>query len=285
MAELGLPHVRRDGRPRRPARTPQAVDHWKAQGLDLSQILLPAGRSPSGVAPARVQAQDHGLDAAARLRDSSARPAPALETRGAGRASTCRSATSTAPSARCSGARSPSATAPRACPTTPSRCSFTGSAGQSFGAFLPRGVTLRLEGDANDYCGQGPLRRQIDRLPAAPARRSRRRRTSSSATSCSTARPAARSTSTAWPASGSRVRNSGALAVVEGVGDHGCEYMTGGRVVVLGRTGRNFAAGMSGGVAYVLDADGRLREPLQPRDGRPRAGVGAGRWRIVAPAG
>ena len=73
------------------------------------------------------------------------------------------------------------------------------------------------------------------------------------------------------------VRNSGAMAVVEGVGDHGCEYMTGGRVVVLGRTGRNFAAGMSGGIAYVLDEDGTFLDPLQHGDGGTRAGPGGGR--------
>ena len=78
------------------------------------------------------------------------------------------------------------------------------------------------------------------------------------------------------------VRNSGVNAVVEGVGDHGCEYMTGGKVVVLGPTGRNFAAGMSGGVAYVLDENGRLRRPLQPADGRPRENRGAKRPRNCA---
>ena len=78
------------------------------------------------------------------------------------------------------------------------------------------------------------------------------------------------------------VRNSGAVAVVEGTGDHGCEYMTGGVVVVLGPTGRNFAAGMSGGIAYVLDEDGAFETPLQPRDGRARAGRGRGGGRCAA---
>ena len=148
--------------------------------------------------------------------------------------------------------------------------SFTGSAGQSFGAFLPAGITLRLEGDANDYVGKGLSGGRVDR--AAAARRAVRGRatTSSSATSRSTARRAARRSSAAWSASGSRSATAAPSAVVEGVGDHGCEYMTGGRVVVLGRTGRNFAAGMSGGVAYVLDEDGDFAQRCNMRDGAAR---------------
>jgi glutamate synthase (ferredoxin) len=135
------------------------------------------------------------------------------------------------------------------------RLHFTGSAGQSFGAFVPSGMTLELEGDSNDYVGKGLSGGKIIVYPN-PA---------------STFVPeeniiignVALYGATSGEAyfrglAGERfaVRNSGAVAVVEGVGDHGCEYMTGGRVVVLGRTGRNFAAGMSGGIAYVLDADG-----------------------------
>ena len=122
-----------------------------------------------------------------------------------------------------------------------------------------------LEGDANDYVGKGLSGGTRRRLPAEARRRSRPRRTSSSATSRSTARPAARRSSAASPASASPCATAAPHAVVEGVGDHGCEYMTGGRVVVLGRTGRNFAAGMSGGIAYVLDDDGRFQTPLQHR--------------------
>jgi glutamate synthase (NADPH/NADH) large chain len=129
---------------------------------------------------------------------------------------------------------------------------FTGSAGQSFGAFVPRGITLRLVGDANDYLGKGLSGGRLIVAPSPDA-------------------PFEAETQVVagnvigYGATGGEiflrgtvgerfcVRNSGALAVAEGVGDHGCEYMTGGRVVVLGPTGRNFAAGMSGGVAYVLD--------------------------------
>ena len=135
---------------------------------------------------------------------------------------------------------------------------FTGSAGQSFGAFLPKGITLRLLGDANDYVGKGLSGGRISVRPALDA--------PLVAEDNLVAGNVLLYGATAGEAFfrgivGERfcVRNSGATAVVEGVGDHGCEYMTGGRVVVLGRTGRNFAAGMSGGIAYLLDLDGQQR--------------------------
>jgi glutamate synthase (NADPH/NADH) large chain len=129
---------------------------------------------------------------------------------------------------------------------------FAGSAGQSFGAFVPRGITMMLEGDANDYLGKGL---SGGRIVVRPDRR---------ATFAAQDNVIAGNVIGYGATSGEIhlrgivgerfcVRNSGAIAVVEGVGDHGCEYMTGGRVVVLGTTGRNFAAGMSGGIAYVLD--------------------------------
>jgi glutamate synthase (NADPH/NADH) large chain len=133
--------------------------------------------------------------------------------------------------------------------------SFKGSAGQSFGAFVPRGVTLKLEGDANDYVGKGLSGGKIIVYPPSEA----------------TFNPqenviignvafygATGGEAYIGGVAGERfcVRNSGVYAVVEALGDHGCEYMTGGRVIVLGQTGRNFAAGMSGGIAYVLDENG-----------------------------
>ena len=118
---------------------------------------------------------------------------------------------------------------------------------------MPRGITLTLEGDANDYVGKGLSGGKLIVYPPTTATFVPKT-TSSSATSRCTARRAARPSSAASPASGSRCATAARTAVVEGVGDHGCEYMTGGRVVVLGKTGRNFAAGMSGGIAYVLDA-------------------------------
>jgi glutamate synthase (NADPH/NADH) large chain len=139
---------------------------------------------------------------------------------------------------------------------------FLGSAGQSFGAFLPPGITLRLEGDANDYVGKGL---SGGRLVVRPDQ----------AAAFEASEQIIAGNVIGYGATGGEiyvrgqvgerfcVRNSGATAVVEGVGDHGCEYMTGGRVVVLGPTGRNFAAGMSGGDAFVLDLDeGRVNPEL-----------------------
>ena len=134
---------------------------------------------------------------------------------------------------------------------------FTGSAGQSFGAFVPRGIELRLVGDSNDYLGKGLSggRLIVHPDPSSPLVAEEN---------------VIAGNVIGYGATGGEifirgtvgerfcVRNSGATAVVEGVGDHGCEYMTGGRVVVLGDTGRNFAAGMSGGTAYVWDPDGKL---------------------------
>ena len=159
---------------------------------------------------------------------------------------------------------------------------FTGSAGQSFGALLAPGIAVELEGDANDYFGKGLSGGRIVVYPPTARDLRRRRTTSSSATCRSTARPAARSSCRGQAGERFCVRNSGVTAVVEGVGDHGCEYMTKGLVVVLGGTGRNFAAGMSGGVAYVLDDDGDVRGPLQHGHGRARA---ARRRRTPRPSG
>ena len=137
---------------------------------------------------------------------------------------------------------------------------FTGSAGQSFGAFLAKGVTLELEGDANDYVGKGLSGGRIIIYPPTDRDVQGRRTTSSSATSRCTARRAATRSSAAGPPSGSACATAAPTPSIEGVGDHGCEYMTGGRVVDLGPTGRNFAAGMSGGIAYVWDPTARFRE-------------------------
>ena len=127
----------------------------------------------------------------------------------------------------------------------------------------PSGLTLELEGDSQRLPRQGALRRQAHRLSRPRTLASTRKTTSSSATWLSTGPPAARPSSTAWPGSASACATPAPVAVVEGVGDHGCEYMTGGRVVMLGPIGQNFAAGMSGGVAYVLDEDHDLYLPGQ----------------------
>src|SRR5207253_2870976 len=132
---------------------------------------------------------------------------------------------------------------------------FAGSAGQSFGAFLAHGVTLDLVGDTNDYCGKGL---SGGRISVQPSPKFRGEPTENIITGNVVLYGAIAGEAYFRGVAGERfaVRNSGAHAVVEGVGDHGCEYMTGGTVVVLGETGRNFAAGMSGGYAYVLDEDG-----------------------------
>jgi glutamate synthase (ferredoxin) len=138
------------------------------------------------------------------------------------------------------------------------RVHFTGSAGQSFGAFLPRGVTLTLEGDSNDYIGKGL---SGGKIIAYPPRESTFVAEQNILVGNVVLYGATSGEAYFRGVAGERfaVRNSGALAVVEGVGDHGCEYMTGGRVVVIGATGRNFAAGMSGGLAYVLDEVGDFK--------------------------
>jgi glutamate synthase (NADPH/NADH) large chain len=161
--------------------------------------------------------------------------------------------------------------------------SFTGSAGQSFGAFLAKGVRLTLAGDANDYVGKGLsggriIVRQPDGVP---------RDASANIIVGNTVLYGAIAGEAYFNGvAGERfaVRNSGAVAVVEGTGDHGCEYMTGGVVCVLGRTGRNFAAGMSGGIAYVYDGDGQFRDlcnqaqvDLESIDPNPSEQEGAGR--------
>jgi glutamate synthase domain-containing protein 3 len=142
-------------------------------------------------------------------------------------------------------------------------CRFTGSAGQSFGAFVTRGITLQVDGDANDYCGKGLCGgRIVVRVPEGSSFDPAENVIVGNVVLYGATSGEAYFQGLA----GERfaVRNSGAHAVAEGVGDHGCEYMTGGVVVVLGRVGRNFAAGMSGGIAYVLDLEGDFERHVNP---------------------
>ena len=143
---------------------------------------------------------------------------------------------------------------PAGLPDDTIQLTFQGSAGQSFGAFIPAGLTLTLEGDANDYVGKGL---SGGRIVVYPPRGSSFVPEQNMIVGNVALYGATAGEAFFYGAAGERfaVRNSGVNAVVEAVGDHGCEYMTGGRVVVLGPTGRNFAAGMSGGIAYVLDED------------------------------
>jgi glutamate synthase (NADPH/NADH) large chain len=230
----------------------QAIDHWKAHGLNLLP-LFHVPEMPPEVARRAVTVQNHGLDG---VLDHAliAKSAPALDHRRPVEIRTpIRNKNRTVGTMlgyevtrRYGGAGLPDNTI---------RITLTGSAGQSFGAFVPRGVTMTLVGDANDGFGKGLSGGKLRVMPPAG----------------STFAPednvvignvafygATSGEAFVRGLAGERfcVRNSGVQVVVEGVGDHACEYMTGGRVIVLGPTGRNFAAGMSGGVAYVLDRDG-----------------------------
>ncbi|HSZ42090.1 MAG TPA: glutamate synthase large subunit [Trebonia sp.] len=230
--------------------TALAVSHWKAAGLDLAPVL----HSPDAVGadePRRhVVPQDHGLDKALdntliQLAEGAlAEASPVhleLPIRNVNR--TVGTMLGYEVTKRWGGEGLPADTI---------TVSFTGSAGQSFGAFVPRGVTLRLTGDANDYLGKGL---SGGRLIVSPSPDSRFRAEEQVIAGNVIAYGATAGEIFLRGTVGERfcVRNSGALAVAEGVGDHACEYMTGGRAVILGPTGRNFAAGMSGGIAYVLD--------------------------------
>ncbi|MBL8658232.1 MAG: glutamate synthase large subunit [Rhodospirillales bacterium] len=232
--------------------TRAAIGHWKAQGLDFSKLLHKIEIGPD-VARYNCEAQDHGLDGALDHR-LIAEAQPALDGRRPVRIDVPVQNTNRIVGAMLSGEvakRYGHAGLPE--DTIWVRC--TGTAGQSFGGFLARGVTLELEGDANDYVGKGL---SGGRIIVRPSAKSPIDPHDNIIIGNTVLYGAIAGEVFFRGVAGERfaVRNSGAYAVVEGVGDHGCEYMTGGCVVVLGQTGRNFAAGMSGGVAYVFDEDG-----------------------------
>jgi glutamate synthase (NADPH/NADH) large chain len=230
------------------------TDHPKAAGLDLSPILCPP---PTGVALTCVRKQDHDLEHTLDARLIEACRA-ALDG-----GSPVRGSWPVANSNRAVGTMLGSEVTRRygeaGLPPGTIELEFVGSAGQSFGAFLPPGLTLRLFGDANDYLGKGLSGGRIVLRPSPDAPDGFVAEANIIAGNV-IGYGATSGEILIRGVVGERfcVRNSGALAVVEGVGDHGCEYMTGGRVVVLGPTGRNFAAGMSGGYAYVYDPHGRF---------------------------
>ncbi|GAB3717095.1 glutamate synthase large subunit [Nocardiopsis nanhaiensis] len=232
--------------------TAEAVDHWKAQGLDLSPVLHEV-EPITGDHRSHRRGQDHGLEKALdntliQLSEGAldfGQPVKLeLPVRNVNRTV-----------GTMLGHEVTKRYGANGLPENTIDVTFTGSAGQSFGAFVPKGITLRLSGDANDYVGKGLSGGHVIVRPA------------DSSTLTAEDHIIAGNVIGYGATSGEIflrgivgerfcVRNSGATAVAEGVGDHGCEYMTGGRAVVLGRTGRNFAAGMSGGIAYVLDLDG-----------------------------
>src|SRR5499427_8636989 len=228
-----------------------AAHHWKAHGLDLRPLLYMPDL-PASVARRRIRAQDHGLDVALD-NDLIAKSRPALAHRmPVDIQAFIRNADRTVGTML--GSEVTRRFGAAGLPDDTIKITFTGSAGQSFGAFVPRGITMTLVGDANDGFGKGL---SGGRIVAYPPRRSTFKSEDNIIVGNVAFYGATGGEAYVRGAAGERfcVRNSGAHVVVEGVGDHGCEYMTGGRVVVLGRTGRNFAAGMSGGIAYVLDRD------------------------------
>jgi glutamate synthase domain-containing protein 3 len=233
-----------------------AINHWKARGVDLSAILYNPPL-PGRVARHCVQAQDHGIDKALD-HELIAAVKPALENREPVEMNSPIRNVHRTVGAMLSGeiARRYGS---EGLPDDTIRIKFEGSAGQSFGAFLAKGVTLTLEGDANDYTGKGL---SGGRLIIYPPKQSRFAAEENILIGNVVLYGATSGEAFFSGVAGERfaVRNSGATAVVEGVGDHGCEYMTNGLVVVLGSCGRNFAAGMSGGIAYVLDEKGDFTE-------------------------
>ena len=237
-----------------------AVDHWKARGLDLSSILYQP-EVPDSVARRHVRAQDHGLEKALD-NELIAKSRKALK-----HGKTVAFDMPIRNVNRTVGTMLGSELTRRwgsdGLPDDTIQVNFTGSTGQSFGAFVPRGMTLTIEGDANDYWGKGL---SGGRLIIYPPRMSTFVPHENILIGNVALYGATSGEAFVRGVAGERfcVRNSGVHAVVEGVGDHGCEYMTGGRVVILGRTGRNFAAGMSGGIAYVLDAEREFESRCNP---------------------
>ena len=231
----------------------KAVEHWKAKGLDFSAILYQPQAGPEVGRYCQIL-QDHGLDKALDNTTLLKLCEPALK-RGEKVKASLPIKNTNRVVGTILGSELTRKYGAAGLPEDTIHLKFKGSAGQSFGAFVPRGITLELEGDANDYVGKGLSGGKIIVYPPKEA----------------TFKPeeniiignvafygATSGEAYIYGVAGERfcVRNSGVNAVVEAVGDHGCEYMTGGRVVVLGATGRNFAAGMSGGIAYVLDVAG-----------------------------
>ncbi|MCZ6711531.1 MAG: glutamate synthase large subunit, partial [Gammaproteobacteria bacterium] len=232
-----------------------AIDHWKAKGLDLTDMLMPAEQPEEFLGSYAIHSQDHDLEKALdnelmllaepaiKRREKVYHELPILNTN------------------RVVGAMLSNQiireVGPSMLPDESIHFKFNGSAGQSFGCWLAKGVTLEVEGDANDYVGKGLSGGRIVIYPpkASPFRAEENILIGNVVLYGATS---GEGYFRGLAAERFCVRNSGAHAVIEGIGDHGCEYMTGGRVVVLGETGRNFGAGMSGGIAYVWDPNARF---------------------------
>ena len=255
-----------------------AVDHWKAKGVDLSKLLYQP-QPKAGVAIKVSETQNHGLEGALDHKLIKAAKAALGKTPKPVQINEVVNNVNRTVGAMLSGevARK---FGHAGLPDDTIQISLTGTAGQSFGAFIARGVTITLVGDGNDYVGKGlsggrVIVKQPDNVKRDP--------TENIIVGNTVLYGAIAGEAYFEGVAGERfaVRNSGAVAVVEGCGDHGCEYMTGGVVVVLGETGRNFAAGMSGGIAYVYDPKKGFvsrcnpsmvaLEPLKPAEGGPDA--------------
>jgi glutamate synthase (NADPH/NADH) large chain len=233
--------------------TNEAIKHWKAEGIDLAPVLTPAKKPNPDVEVYCTKKQDHGLEEALDI-ELIAECQKAIKRR-----ESVQLRKSIRNTNRTVGTMLSHEIAKRwgddLLPDDTIRIKFTGSAGQSFGAFLAKGVTLELEGDANDYVGKGLSGGRVVIYPPAGSLF----KPEDNIIIGNVALYGATSGQAFFRGRAAErfaVRNSGAHAVIEGTGDHGCEYMTGGRIVVLGPTGRNFAAGMSGGIAYVWDPVG-----------------------------
>ena len=241
--------------------TRAAIAHWKAKGLDFSTILHKP-EVPARVKTHREESQDHGIERSLDMTTLLERCRPALESRQPVRLDlpirnvnrTVGTILSSEVTRRHGAAGLPDGTI---------QIHFRGSAGQSLMAFGVPGVSVTVEGDVNDYCGKGL---SGGRIVVRPDRTAPFKAEDNVIAGNVVAYGATSGEIYIRGICGERfcVRNSGAEAVVEGTGDHGCEYMTGGRAVVLGETGRNFAAGMSGGIAYVWDASGSFRDHVNP---------------------
>jgi len=241
--------------------TNEAIAHWKADGLDLTSLLTMAAKPHPDVKVIKTIPQDHGLDSVidnqllAICEETLANGTPVSHEMPIINTDRTVGTILSHNLVKKWGAEM--------LPTDTINLKFNGSAGQSFGAFLAGGITMTIEGDANDYVGKGLSGGQIIVYPPKNSSFASEENIivgnvvlygATSGSAFLRGRAAERFC----------VRNSGALAVVEGVGDHACEYMTGGRVVILGPTGRNFAAGMSGGIAYVWDYNNEFRKNYNP---------------------
>jgi glutamate synthase (ferredoxin) len=240
----------------------KAVEHWKARGLDFSNILYQPDSGPEVGRYCQIK-QDHGLDKSLDLTVLLDLCKPAIE-RGEKVVAEMPIHNVNRVVGTITGSEVTKKWGAAGLPEDTIRLHFKGSAGQSFGAFMPKGMTLSIEGDANDYVGKGLSGGKIIIFPPA--------KSSFVPEENIIIGNVALYGATSGEAyfrgmAGERfaVRNSGVNAVVEAVGDHGCEYMTGGRVVILGPAGRNFAAGMSGGIAYVLDERGDFPTRVNPQ--------------------